>query len=61
MYFDEMWFEETMNDLLDVQIQHENFTLISKLDEKSRIIVKTPCGPTDMLKLSRNVLHGSIF
>ena len=40
--FDEMWFEETMNDVWDVQVQDDKFTLISKLDEKSKIIVKTP-------------------
>ena len=40
--FDEMWFEETLNDLWNVQVNDDKFALISKLDEKCRIIVKTP-------------------
>ena len=59
--FDEMWFEETMKDLWDVQIQDDRFSLISKLDEKCRIVVKTPCGPTEMFELNRIVLQGSVF
>ena len=59
--FDEMWYEETLNDLWDVKIQDENFALISKLDEKCQIVVKTPCGVTDMFKLERIILQGSVF
>ena len=59
--FDEMWFEETMNDLWDVKIQDDKFSLISKLDEKCRIVVKTPCGTTEMFELARIVLQGSVF
>ena len=59
--FDEMWFEETLNDLWDVKIQDDKFALITKLDEKCRIVVKTPCGTTDRFELSRIVLQGSVF
>ena len=59
--FDEMWFEETMNDLWDVKVQDDRFALISKLDEKCRIVVKTPCGTTEMFELARIVLQGSVF
>ena len=59
--FDEMWYEDTLNDLWDVKIQDDKFSLISKLDEKCRIIVKTPVGATDMFELSRIVLQGSVF
>ena len=59
--FDEMWYEETLNDLSDVKIQDENFALISKLDEKCQIVVKTPCGVTDMFKMERIILQGSVF
>jgi hypothetical protein len=51
--FDEMWFDETMNDLWDVKVQDDKFSLISKLDEKCRIVVKTPCGPTERFELDR--------
>ena len=59
--FDEMWLEETMNDLWDVKVQDDKFSLISNLDEKCRIVVKTPCGPTERFELDRIVLQGSVF
>ena len=59
--FDEMWYEETLNDLWDVQIQDDKFALVSTLDETCKIRVKTPCGVTDMFQLSRLVLQGSVF
>ena len=59
--FDEMWFEETLNDLWDVNIQNDKFALISKLDEQCKAVVKTPCGTTDMFELNRIVLQGSVF
>ena len=60
-YFDEMLFEETMNDLWDVKVQDDKFSLISNLDEKCRIVLKTPCGPTERFELNRIVLQGSVF
>ena len=59
--FDEMWFEETHNDLWNAQVQDDKFVLISKLDENSQVVVKTPIGTTEMFKLERNVLQGSVF
>ena len=59
--FDEMWHEEAMNDLWDVQVQDDRFCLLSKLDEKCRVVVKTPCGTTDSFELSNIVLQGSVF
>ena len=46
--FDEMWYEDTMNDLWNVSAQNDKFALISKLDEKCKIVVKTPVGVTKM-------------
>ena len=59
--FDEMWFEETHNDLWEVNVQSDKFALISKLDENCKIVVKTPCGTTDQFELERIVLQGSVF
>ena len=59
--FDEMWYEETLNDMWDVKIQDDKFALISKLDNKCKIVVKTPSGVTDMFELSRIVLQGSVL
>ena len=59
--FDEMWYEETLNDLWNVKVQDDRFALISKLDERCKIVVKTPCGVTYMFELQRIVLQGSVF
>ena len=56
-----MWYEETLNDLWDVKIQDDKFALISKLDEKCQIVVKTPCRVTEMFELQRIILQGSVF
>ena len=59
--FDEMWFEETHNDLWNTNINDDKFALISKLDENCQAVVKTPCGDTDRFALRRIVLQGSVF
>ena len=42
-------------------MQDDKFALISKLDENCKIVVKTPCGVTDMFELQKIVLQGSVF
>ena len=59
--FDEMWFQETHNDLWNTKINDDRFALISKLDENCQAVVKTPCGDTDRFSLNRIVLQGSVF
>ena len=59
--FDEMWFEETHNDLWNTQVRNDKFALISKLDENCQPVVKTPCGDTDRFSLQRIILQGSVF
>ena len=59
--FDEMWFEETHNDLYDVKVQDKKFALIAKLDEEAEVIVKTPAGPTTEFKLEELIMQGSVF
>ena len=59
--FDEMWFEETHNDLWNTKVTDDRFALISKLDEKCETVVKTPCGDTERFSLPRIVLQGSVF
>ena len=34
--FDEMWYEETLNDLWNVKVQDDRFALISKLEERCK-------------------------
>ena len=59
--FDEMWFEETHNDLWNTNVNDDKFSLIAKLDENCQPVVKTPCGDTDRFTLQRVVLQGSVF
>ena len=59
--FDEMWFQETHNDMYDVKITDNKFALIAKLDESSNVIIKTPHGPTDEFVLNETILQGSVF
>ena len=58
--FDSMWVEETMNDLYDVGIQDENFTLISLMNEKCKVKVKTPVGETENFELARIEMQGTV-
>ena len=59
--FDEMWFEETHNDLFDMKVQDKKFAVIAKLDEEAEVIVKTPAGPTSEFKLKELIMQGSVF
>ena len=43
-WFDSMWYQETMNDLWDVGVKDDKFTLISKMNKTCQIAVKTPVG-----------------
>ena len=44
--FDAMWKEETMNDLYDAGMQDRNFALVSLMNDKCKVKVKTPVGDT---------------
>ena len=59
--FDEMWYADTHNDMFDVKVQDNKFSLIAKLDSKAEVIVKTPCGPTEEFSLDEIVMQGSVF
>ena len=59
--FDEMGYEEALNDLWDVGVNDDKFALIAKLDQKAKVVVKTPCGVTESFDLNRIVMQGSVF
>jgi hypothetical protein len=48
-----MWAEETMNDLYDAGVQDENVALVSLMNDKCQVKVKTPVGDTESFELSR--------
>ena len=59
--FDEMWYHETHNDMFDVKVQDDKFSLIAKMDETAQVVVKTPCGLTDEFTLEKIIMQGSVF
>ena len=59
--FDELNYEETHNDLWDVGFNNDKFAIIAKLDEKSKVVVKTPCGTTDQFNLKKSIMQGTVF
>ena len=59
-YFDAMWAEETMNDLYDVGARDEKFALISLMNDKCQVKVKTPVGDTSRFELNRIEMKGTV-
>ena len=58
--FDAMWAQETMNDVYDAGIQDDRFALISKMNEKCQVKVKTPVGDTDRFQLNEIEMQGTV-
>ena len=58
--FDSMWAEETMNDLFDLGVQDDRFALISNLNNKCRVSVKTPVGQTEEFCLENIEMQGTV-
>ena len=48
-----MGYEETHNDLFAVGVNNDKFALIAKMDEKAKVVVKTPIGVTEMFDLKK--------
>ena len=49
-----------MNDLYDTGIKDDRFTLISKMNEKCNVKVKTPVGDTDRFTLKHIEMQGTV-
>jgi hypothetical protein len=58
--FDAMWAEETMNDLYDAGVRDDKFALVSLMNEKCQVKVKTPVGDTDRFELNRIEMQGTV-
>ena len=59
--FDAQWYEETMNDLWDVGVSDDKFALISEMNARCNISIKTPVGITDRFELSRIEMQGTVM
>ena len=59
--FDAMWAEDTMNDFYDAGVTDDNFSLISLLNEKCKVKVKTPVGDTERFELNMIEMQGTVL
>ena len=59
--FDAQWYEETMNDLWDVGVSDDKFALISEINSKCKIAIKTPVGQTDRFVMERIEMQGTVM
>ena len=59
--FDAQWYEETMNDLWDVGITDDRFALISEMNAKCKIAIKTPVGMTERFEMQRIEMQGTVM
>ena len=58
--FDAMWAEESMNDLFDTGLKDDKFALISKMNSKCQVKVKTPVGDTNRFELEHIEMQGTV-
>ena len=56
--FDAMWHQETMNDLWDVGVQDNKFALVSEMNSRCQIAIKTPVGITDRFVMEQIEMQG---
>ena len=58
--FDAMWAEESMNDFYDAGVRDDQFSLISLMNQKCKVKVKTPVGDTERFELNRIEMQGTV-
>jgi hypothetical protein len=58
--FDIMLSSETMNDIYDLGVKDDKFVLISKMNEKCKVRVKTPVGVTEEFELKSIEMQGMV-
>ena len=58
--FDAMWTEETMNDIFDAGLQGDKFALLSLMNRKCWVKVKTPVGDTERFELNNIEMQGTV-
>lgn len=59
--FGSLWLDDFMVSLWDIGIRNELFHLIFKLNEKTRILIKTPYDVSDPFVCHRIVKQGSVL
>ena len=56
--FDAMDFRRTMNNLYDVNVINDNFSLLCEVNKTAKIAVKTPVGLTERFEVEEKVMQG---
>ena len=59
--FDSMWFTKTINDLYDVEFRNDKLSLMSELNKKTNVAVKTPVGLTDRFLVENVIMQGGVW
>jgi hypothetical protein len=59
--FDSQWHSETMNDMWDVGVTDDKFAVISEMNKKCNISVRTPVGQTERFVLNNIEMQGTVM
>ena len=59
--FDSQWYSETMNDLWDVGLRDDKFAIISELNSKCNIAIRTPVGLTERFEMTNIEMQGTVM
>jgi hypothetical protein len=59
--FDKIWLEDGITELWRCGTDTRDCTMIKKLNEKVRVVVKTPVGDTEPFELNNIVKQGSVY
>ena len=58
--FDAQWHAETMNDMWNVGVNNDKFALMSEINKKCNIAIKTPAGLSDRFTLEEIEMQGTV-
>ena len=59
--FDKLWLTDTLIDIYKSGVSGKSLKNLYKLNKKSIIVIRTPCGDTKQAKIGKNVKQGTIW
>ena len=59
--FDAQWHAETMNDMWDVGLRDDKFAVVSELNRKCNIAIRTPVGLTERFEMNDIEMQGTVM
>ena len=60
-FFNAMWHQETMNELWNVGINEDKFSLISQMNKRCQIAIKTPVGISNRFPMEEIEMQGTVW